>query len=42
MQGWHRNEEEDEYRRKFLLRARKGDLKAQAELNGEVWDAGLL
>jgi hypothetical protein len=32
MQGWHRNEEEDEYRRKLLLRARKGDLKAQAEL----------
>jgi hypothetical protein len=32
MQGWHRNEEEDEYRRKLLLRARKWDLKAQAEL----------
>ena len=26
------NEEEEEYRRKLLLRARKGDLKAQAEL----------
>lgn len=31
-QGWHRNEEEDEYRRQLLLRARKGDSKAQAEL----------
>lgn len=26
------NEEEEEYRRKLLLRARKGDVKAQAEL----------
>jgi hypothetical protein len=32
MQGWHRKEEEDEYRRKLLSRARKGDSKAQAEL----------
>jgi hypothetical protein len=31
-QGWRRNEEEDEYRRKLLLRARKGDSEAQAEL----------
>ena len=31
-QGWRRNEAEDEYRRKLLVRARKGDSKAQAEL----------
>jgi hypothetical protein len=30
--GWRRNEEEDEYRRTLLLRARKGDSKAKAEL----------
>ena len=36
------NEEEEEYRRKLLLRARKGDLKAQAELMEKFGMRGLL